>query len=311
MKTLNFKDLLLLVASLLAIVVGIAWPAIGEPFQPYPVYSMMALLFFSFLPIRFGTILSSVRHSLFGVGYCVAVKLILLPLLAYFSFRYFFPKYALAALLLSGISAGVASPFFADLVQANISLVFGIVVLSSVLVPFTLPALAHLCVGKEMEISLLGMSRLLGLVIFCPLVLSELLKRFVPAFSAKLARVQYPISLASFVVTNLGIFSQYAAFLRNEPLTVMVAIGVSSLLAAAYFLSGVLFSVGRALPDHLATIISFGIINNVLVVVLSSKFFSPIETTVAAMYTVPFFFLIIPLRLYRNWAGRRGRARTG
>ncbi|MGA2404575.1 MAG: bile acid:sodium symporter, partial [Syntrophobacteraceae bacterium] len=195
---------------------------------------------------------------------------------------------------------------FAELVQANISLVFAMVVVSSILVPFTLPALAHIFVGKEMEISFLAMSRLLGLVIFCPLILAEILKRFAPGFTAKLSKGQYSVSLVSFVVTNLGVFSRYAPFLRDEPSTVLISLGVSAILAAAYFVAGMLFSLRRPLPDHLSAIISFGFINNVLVLVLSSEFFSPLEATVAAMYTIPFFGLIVPLRLYQKLAKRQG-----
>ena len=302
---LHFRDGLLLIATLASILTGIIWPAYGKPFQPYPIYCMMLLLFFSFLTIRLDTILNSVRSSLLYLGYCVFIKLILLPLLIFVSFRYLFPRYAVAAMLLSGISSGVASPFFAGLFNANISLVFGMVVVSSILVPFTLPALAHIFVGKYMEISLFAMSGLLGLVIFCPLILAEILKRFAPGFTAKLSKGQYSISLVSFVITNLGVFSRYAAFLREEPSTVLISLGVSVILAFVYFVAGMLFSLGRPLPDHLASIITFGIVNNVLVLVLSSEFFSPIEATVAAMYTIPFFGLIVPLRLYQNWARRQ------
>ncbi len=303
---LHFRDGLLLIATLASILTGIIWPEYGKPFQPYPIYCMMLLLFFSFLPIRLGTILSSVRSSLLYLGYCVFIKLILLPLLIFVSFRYLLPRYAVAAMLLSGISSGVASPFFAGLFNANISLVFGMVVVSSILVPFTLPALAHIYIGKYMEISILAMSGVLGLVIFCPLILAEILKLFAPDFTAKLSKGQYSIALVSFVITNLGVFSRYAAFLREEPSTVLICLGVSVILAVAYFVAGMLFSLGRPLPDHLSLIISFGFINSVLVLVLSSEFFSPIEATVAAMYTIPFFGLIVPLRLYRNWAKRQG-----
>jgi len=303
---LHFRDWLLLVASLSSILIGIFLPACGTPFQPYPIYCMMALLFFSFLPVRLGAILSSVKSSMLYLVYCVFVKLILLPLLVVVSFRYMFPKYAVAALLLSGISSGVSSPFFAGLLEANISLVFAMVVVSSILVPFTLPALAHIFIGKYMEISILAMSGLLGLVIFCPLILAEILKRFAPDFTAKLSKGQYSIAVVSFVITNLGVFSRYAAFLREEPSTVLICLGVSVILAVAYFVAGMLFSLGRPLPDHLSLIISFGFINSVLVLVLSSEFFSPIEATVAAMYTIPFFGLIVPLRLYQNWAKSQG-----
>jgi BASS family bile acid:Na+ symporter len=38
----------------------------------------------------------------------------------------------------------------------------------------------------------------------------------------------------------------------------------------------------------------------VLVIVFSSQFFGPVETLVAAMYMIPFFVLVIPLRYYRG-----------
>jgi BASS family bile acid:Na+ symporter len=302
----KFRDGLLLIATLSSILTGILLPEYGAPFQPYPIYCLMAVLFFSLLPIRLAAILSSAKSSAFYLGYCLFIKLILLPLLAFVSFRHMFPKYATAALLLSGISSGVSAPFFAGLVEANISLVFGMVVISSILVPFTLPTLAHICAGKYMEISLFAMSRLLGLVVFCPLILAEILKRLAPGFSAKLSKSQYGISLVAFMIINLGVFSRYAALLREEPSTVLISLGVSSILAVAYFVAGMLFSLGRPLPDHLSSIISFGLINNVFVLVLSSEFFSPLEATVAAMYTIPFFGLVVPLGLYENWAKRRG-----
>jgi BASS family bile acid:Na+ symporter len=303
---LHFRDWLLLIASLFSIIAGIIWPAYWTPFQPLPIYCMMALLFFSLLPIQLGTILNSVKSCMLYLFYCAFIKLILLPSLVFISFRYMFPKYAVAALLLSGISSGVSSPFFAALVGADISFVLGMVVVSSILVPFTLPTLAHIFVGKYMEISLLAMSGLLGLVVFCPLVLAEILKRFAPGLTAKLSKSQYSISVVLFVIINLGVFSRYAVFLREEPSTVLICLGVSTILAVAYFVAGMLFSLGRPLPDHLSSIVSFGFINNVLVLVLSSEFFSPIEATMAAMYTIPFFGLIVPLRLYQNWAGRQG-----
>lgn len=42
-----------------------------------------------------------------------------------------------------------------------------------------------------------------------------------------------------------------------------------------------------------------GNINNVLVIVFSSEFFGPVEPLVAAIYMIPFFVIVIPLRYYR------------
>jgi len=50
--------------------------------------------------------------------------------------------------------------------------------------------------------------------------------------------------------------------------------------------------------------------NNVLIIVFAARFFGPLEPTVAALYILPFFGLIIPLRMYAEGHAKRG-ASTG
>lgn len=300
----QFKDGLLLVVAFASMLIGTLLPKVGEPFQWAPMPCMMALLFFSFLSVRLGDMVVSVKKSLATLGYFVFTKLVLLPILVFFAFQYLCPKYALSALLLSGVSSGTASPFFAILVNANISIVLGMVVLSSVLVPFTLPAMTKLLMGRSMEISFLSMSQLLCIVVFIPLILAEVMKRISPAYSDKLFNAQYPIALVSFIMTNLGIFSKYSDFLHQEPIIFASSLGITFVLAGIYFLAGLIFSFRHSVADRLSLIVSLGIMNSVLVLVFSSEFFGPLEATVAALYSVPFFVLILPMRVYQSWAER-------
>ncbi|MHC1727469.1 MAG: bile acid:sodium symporter family protein [Syntrophobacteraceae bacterium] len=306
---LRFKDGLMLLCVLCSISTGILLPGVGAPFQPYPMHSMMVLLFFSFLSVLPSAMIDSLKGSLLKVGQFVFIKMILFPLLVYGFFLLTFPRYAPAALLLSGISSGVAAPFFAILVNANMSIVFGMVFASSILVPFTLPALVKILLGTTIDISFIAMFRLLCIVVFVPLILAEIVRRLSPHFADRLFNMQYPVSLVCFTVTNLGIFSKYAPFLREEPFTVAAALGISFILAGICFLGGIAFSSGQNAADRLAVVISFGFMNSVLVLVFSSEFFGPLEPTVAAMYTVPFFMLIVPLRLYQGWIKRNTKAR--
>ncbi|MCE5335107.1 MAG: hypothetical protein LLG06_11045 [Desulfobacteraceae bacterium] len=301
----QIKDWILLAAALFSIVLGVMAPRIGEPVQSVPMYSMMTLLFFSFLPIRFGAMVRSIKSISWTVLIYLFVKMVLLPLLIFLLFRLYFPKYALAALFISGVSTGVAAPFFGGLVNANISVVLTMVVFSSVLVPFTLPALAQGMAGESLEISFYAMLRLLCIVVFVPLALAEGFKYYLPKLSKRIFRVQYPVALSCFVVTNLGIFSKYSAFLRAEPATVLAALGITSFLAGLYFLSAVAVATPRPVAERLGVIVSFAIPNNVLAMVFSAEFFGPLETTVAAMYTIPFFCLLVPLRMYQRWAESR------
>ena len=196
----------------------------------------------------------------------------------------------------------------AELVEANAPLVLLMVVVSSLLVPFTLPALVTLLAGATIVVPFVTMARLLVLVVFIPIILAECTQRFLPATGAAIRRRQQPISVLLIAATNLGVFARYADFLREQPATLLIAVLVGVALAAGYFVLGIVCSWSMAIADRLAFIIGFAIMNNILVVVFASEFFSPLEPAVAAMYTIPFFALILPLRLYRYWLLRHSQS---
>lgn len=298
------KDLLLLAVIFASLFVGVWVPQFSSLFKPYPLYCMMCLLFLSFLSIRVSDIWAALRRRALVILIFLIIRMIGLPLLIGLLFLWVWPKYALAALLLSGISAGVVAPFLSNLVQANSALVLVVVVLSSLLVPFTLPGLVEGLFGRTIEISFLSMARLLLMIVFIPVALAEIVRR-APAWVQRVLRSRsYPVSLALFAISNLGVFSAYSDFFRQQPLFILEALVVALILGLIYLVAGVLLSWGRVLEDQLGAVICFGIMNNILVIVFSSRFFSPIEPTVAAMYMIPFFGLLLPLRAWKNYKER-------
>ena len=298
---LRLRDLILLVVIYSSLLGGILFPKLGEVFQPFPLYCMMSFLFLSFLSIRITQISDTLRKSALLISGFLVLRMILIPVVVALFFRLVWPEYSLSALLLTGISTGVVAPFISTLLRANTPLVLVVVVLSSLLVPFTLPPLVDLLFSKTMDISLFSMMRLLFMVIFVPVVVAEILKKVSRPLVEGLIRKQYYISLALFTVTNLGIFSRYSEFFFQEPVTLLTATAVAFILGGLYLLVGLLLAYGRPVEDQVATVICLGAMNNVLVIVFSSEFFTPLEPTVAAMYMIPFFGLILPLRAYKGW----------
>ena len=297
----RLNDLILLVVIYSSLLAGILFPEVCSFFRPLPLYSMMSLLFLSFLSIRVTDIWRTARESAVTLVSFLILRTLFLPMCFAFFFRLIWPECSLSALLLSGISTGVVAPFISGLLGANSPLVLVVVVASSLLVPFTLPPLVHLLFGKSMQISLISMMSLLSMVIFIPVVLAEMVKRLSKPLTGALVRHQYHAALVMFSVTNLGIFSRYSDFFYQKPITVGTALLASVLLGALYLVAGLLLSWGRPVEDQVAAVICLGIMNNVLVIVFSSQFFTPLEPTVAAMYMIPFFALILPLRAYKAW----------
>jgi BASS family bile acid:Na+ symporter len=299
----RLNDVILLLVIFSSMIGGILLPRFGSVFQPYPLYLMMFLLFLSFLSIKIDTVWQTIQHSSRAVLWLSLLKLIILPTAVHFLFRIFYPSYAVAVLLLTGISTGVVAPFISSLVQANGPLVLVIVVISSLMVPLTLPALVEFLVGQTIEISFVGMVRMLCLIVFVPILAVELLRRLIPGLLESLMKWRFPVSLIIFAVINLGVFSKYAGFFQQNPLIIMEATLVAFILGGIYLLVGFLVSWKESVKNQLSSIICLGNVNNVLVIVFASEFFGPLEPTLSAMYMIPFFGLILPLRVYQRIKG--------
>jgi bile acid:Na+ symporter, BASS family len=296
----RMQDIILLCVVFSAFVVGIVFPSIGEPFQPFVLYFMMGLLFLSFLTIRPEDIRCLFRDQGKAVLWLSFLKLIAFPVVIYFLFRLILPAYAPAALLLAGVSAGVVAPFIATLLSANAALVLIVVVVTSLALPFTLPFLVKMLLGETMELSLPVMVRMLALIIFIPLAAVRAVQRFAPRAIRPILKARYVLSLMIFAGTNMGVFSQYSDFFYRNPETILEATGVSILLGGLSLLLGFV-SLGKApLGDRLAAAISMTNVNNLIIMVFAARFFGPLESTMAAMYLIPFYGLIIPLRMFSH-----------
>ena len=294
----RLNDLILIGVIFSSMLGGILIPEWASFFRPYPVYLMMLLLFLSFLSISMRDIRDTLRHHTPTLIWLSFLKLILVPLTVYLIFKGIYPRYATAALLVTGISTGVVAPFISTLVNANVHLVLVMVVISSLLVPFTLPALIKVLLGRSVEISLTAMVQTLCMVIFVPIAAVEIFRRLAPAFLESIHRKRYPISLTIFAVINLGVFSGYSEFFFQNPATIVEATCVAIALGGIYLVLGILIMWRAPVENRIASVIVLGNMNNVLVIVFASEFFGPLEPTVAAMYMIPFFGLILPLRGY-------------
>jgi BASS family bile acid:Na+ symporter len=297
----RLNDVILLMVVIVSMLGGILFPRFGSLFRQYPLYCLMILLFLSFLSIEIKTIWDTLKYSIVKIICLTLLKIILLPIAIYYAFRVIAPSYAVAALLLSGISTGVVAPFISNLVKGNSPLVMVMVVVTSLLIPFTLPALIKMLLGQSVNIPLTDMIRMLALVVFIPFLLAECLRKLAPSSLPIIMKVRFPFSLILFAIVNLGIFSRYADFFYREPIAIITAMSTAIILSVIYCAVGISCMFKKPIEDQLAGAITLGNMNNVLIIVFASRFFGPLEPTVAAIYILPFFGLLIPLRMYYNW----------
>jgi len=294
---LGQKDIFLLITIFGSMGLGLYWPALGRPLTPWVTHILIFLLFLSFLQLHVEEVWTSwKKHGLHLLTLGI-IKLLALPVSLFFLFDWLWPEYALPVLLLSGVSTGVVAPFISGLVGAQTTLVLGMVVMTSLFLPVSLPLLVRFLSGAELQISFGAMFRLLALVIFLPALLVAVLRRIGPRFLERLSAVRYPLSLACFAAINLAIFSRYQGFFWERPLEILNTTLVAYLLALIFHGVGWTVSRGQKVEVRLAQTVSLAYVNNILVVVFSAHFFGPLATTLAVMYLLPFFTLIVPLRL--------------
>lgn len=300
----RLNDILLVVVVITSMAAAIIFPDFGARFQALPFYCLMVNFFLSYLSIDLADVWKALKVSSRDILGFTVLKLAILPVIIYFIFYFIAPQYALSALLLTGVSSGVVSPMISNMVKGNSSLVLVVVVITSILAPFTLPALIKIVLAREVTISFLAMLKMLATLIFIPIVLVELIRYLTPRLVAPILKIQFPVSLLMFAFINLGVFYRYAPFFKKEPSVIIMATIVVFVLAAIYCAIGIFFFRKGPLHNHLAGAVMLGNINNVLVIVFSSEFFGPVEPLVAAMYMIPFFVIVIPLRYYRYWKTR-------
>lgn len=298
-------DYALLIVAFAGLTLGWLWPEAGLIGQPYTVYMMISVLFLSFLRLDYSSLLTINADLALRLGLWTLVKLLLLPLGVWWVFHTLAPEWALPALILSGISAGVTSPFFAGILGADMAANLRLVVSSTLLAPLSLPALIEWLEGQRVHISFGEMAANLAFVVFTPLVLAGLLRRFGPRVAKTIAERHMPITLVMFFCINATIAAGYSDFMHRNPLDLLLVLGIACILSFVYIGVGLVMGLGTGGKlDGLTGAVGLAFCNNVLAMVFSREFFGPETALLSAAFTFPFFLQLIPLRLAARRADR-------
>jgi predicted Na+-dependent transporter len=293
---LHLKDVFLLLVVFFSMIAGLLWPEPAGRLSPYLNRLLMLLLYLAFLKVMPRAIRGELRRHPKELLLLLALKLFLLPALIYPPALRFIPEYALGLLLLAGVSTGVSAPFFAALVGAHIPMVLLMTVVTSLLLPVTLPLMAKLLAGQNLAVDPIHLGGLIGAIIFIPLVAANLTQRFLPGLTQWLGLRSYYPSLLLIAIINLGAFGNFAPFLKAHQSQLILALGLSTALALGLAGIGAVFFWRRQPSVQAAAAASLGWINNILVLVLGNDLGNPHVSLLAALYLIPFHLLILPLR---------------
>jgi BASS family bile acid:Na+ symporter len=302
---IRIRDIILLVVVFSSMVAGVAWPRASSPLGVFLPSTLMGLLFLAFLKVYPPAVWHTLRRYPIKMALLILTKLIVLPVTVYLLVIKLLPDYALGLLLLAGVSTGLSASFFSGMVGADIPLVLAMTVVTTLLLPLTLPLIVKVLVGKEIHFDLFSLARFMMTLIFVPMLASWFFRGWLPRASDWVEEYSYAISLVLFAVMNLGAFGLYAPFLRAHHSHVVVSVLVGSGLATLMAGTGLILFKSSPSTEWVAAAGALGWINNVLVIVLGNYFNDPLTSVVAALYLIPYYVLIIPLsHLTRTWKDR-------
>ena len=272
---------------LAAIGIGLLIPA-AEQLGFLIRYCLMAMLFFSFLEVRFSCQLLQRAHLV------VVVLNLALPLLLFALLRPFNLHVALAVFAIAAAPTAAVAPVMAGYLKGDVSFVTAAVLITSPAVALVLPFLLPLVVGQQAEVEALTVAMPVISIIFLPLLASLALRWAWPAAATRIQRYSgYSFSLFLFnVFVAAASASHFARGEGSSALGLFFGIGLAvALLCLFQFRLGE--RIGR--PGRMIDVgLSLGRKNTMFGIWLALTFISP----VAALG--PMYYILFQ-NLYNSW----------
>jgi bile acid:Na+ symporter, BASS family len=310
---------MLLLAVTISMAMGVLFPQFSKIFAPYILVWLGGLLFLNLIQINTSKLISAFVHSE-QIALLSLTKLVVLPLALYAATTVVYPPMALSVLLLSGISTGLGAPFVANFVGSELPLIVGLIIVTSLAVPFVLPPIVHILFGSHFSIRVIHMIVLLVVALFIPLLAGWFTKKFAPKIAEIVSEKSLYLSIILIVLINMALFSKFSTFFFESPVFVV------EMVLIAFMLFGIYGTVGYALTSFTTGVtsrttsegtttsskskakmewnrtaaidglIAMAYVNNILVAVFAEQFFGIQTAVLPALYNIPYYIGIIVIK---------------
>ena len=139
-------------------------------------------------------------------------QIILLPIIAFILVKIWpiAPELAIGVMIIAAAPGGVTSNLLTSFARGDVALSISLTAIISLLCVITIPFIVLTSVGLlsdsniTQDISLLGMSRDMFLIVTVPVILGMLLRRYASGFAQKFESIAKKISIILFVLVLLG-----------------------------------------------------------------------------------------------------------
>jgi BASS family bile acid:Na+ symporter len=295
MKIIRLVETHFWVVMIAGIILGL-WPPFEVNTSPVVQKILLAMmLFVAFMKIDAIEILENMKN-LRLMSWITFVYMIVIPLGFYFLSGIFDHEFAVGILLLTAMPAGVSSPVLTDIAKGNIPLSMSLAILTQLIAPFTVPLLFRLVHIRLVDIDEFLMLRDIVILVFVPMILSQLTKKLLPGVVAGLHDLLTSFNvLIIFSFVFVTISSQREVILGNPA-------GLVWKLAALYLLFILLHIIGYMIiprenrESRIAVAIGSAYMNNGLAIVLAVSYFSPAVLVLMVLSQIPWNTLLAPFK---------------
>ena len=294
------KDYILIAVLYGSLLAGILFPEFSATVSGTIKYLMMTMLFLAFIKISPSDVGRALLLNWGGMIWGTLLRLVIAPAAAYWVTLALYPPLALPILLLAGASTGVSSPFFTSLCRGNISYCLVMAVVTSLILPASLPVMVKVLAHATLDYDLTAMALFLAMIIFVPLVAAFVFRALAPGLLGPVNRMSYPISLVVVAGINFGALGRYVPYLKANPEQILYCAVYSIGLALVLAFLGWSATRVRNWADRVAASGSQVWINNILIIALAVHMNQPLAATLSVFYLIPLYGFVVFFSVLAN-----------
>jgi len=277
---------------LVATAISLIFPRAGLWASPYPIYFLMAIMFFNFLEINLDRLKTDLKNFKKKLA-ILAITHLVSPVIILLLKQYFSEEVFLGLIIVTVISVGMATVFLSNLFGGISEKALVITLISNLLAPVLVPFLVFIFAKTSIKIDFLDMGQTILKLVLIPAALARLV--YMTKLKEPLKKSGTSISVILLFFIILGIVSPVRESIMENVSLSIVLLGIISVLVVINFILGYLLGTGRARKITYAITASYK--NTTMASVVAYSLFGPLVALPAIIYTVVINLLLIPLQL--------------
>lgn len=278
---------------LVAMALGLLWALPGR--IPHDVLQglLMCLLFLSCLELRPRSVLVDALGSWRSTLSVILVVSLASPLLL-LPFRWAFDADTYTGLILAGtMSTGLSVIFLSELLGGSPGRALVLAVISSVLAPFSVPAVVSVFAGGQVQIEFLSMTARTSFIVFVPLAAAIAVGN--TGAGRRILKVREPVSMIIFLTMIVTLVSSVRHLILESPMRSVLLLGV--VVALSLLCAGLGALAGRDGRERITFAVVSSYRNSTLATVLALTLFDEAVALPPVIFVLAGNIMVVALQL--------------